>query len=302
MFFKPYQIPEEHQPCDDAPMQPGEVSLSWLGTAGFIVNYKNTTLLIDPFVSRPGILPVALGRLKPDKGEIQRYVPHGDFIVVGHSHYDHLLDVPTIARRDNATVIGSDSTAVALREVGITANRIVTAPPEGGTYQAGDFEVTLIASEHGKVFRNRALFPGAIKDLDLPAHSWNYKMGEVYGVLIKAGDVSIYHNGSAGLVDEAMAGASADVLLVGLAGLEKTPDCLKRLVGHLKPSIIVPTHYDAFFSPLDKGLRLLHVVDFPAFFAEVDNVAPEAQIVMPGFFEPVILSAEQPARLGRPAT
>jgi L-ascorbate metabolism protein UlaG (beta-lactamase superfamily) len=38
------------------------------------------------------------------------HVKRADFILVTHTHYDHVLDVPYIATKTGATVIGTEST------------------------------------------------------------------------------------------------------------------------------------------------------------------------------------------------
>jgi hypothetical protein len=49
--------------------------ISWLGTAGFIIESRETTLLVDPFVTRPGLERIARPFV-PDDVAIARHV-HG---------------------------------------------------------------------------------------------------------------------------------------------------------------------------------------------------------------------------------
>ncbi|HSO37973.1 MAG TPA: hypothetical protein VLT33_35845, partial [Labilithrix sp.] len=48
--------------------------LTWLGTAGFVIESPETTLLVDPFVTRPGFRRIA-SRMVPDDLAIARHVP-----------------------------------------------------------------------------------------------------------------------------------------------------------------------------------------------------------------------------------
>ncbi|MBN4081046.1 MBL fold metallo-hydrolase [Caldithrix abyssi] len=75
--------------------------IRWLGTFGFEISDDETTLLIDPFISRQK--PMAL--LKPleiDTVSVQHYLLNPmdasklAAILVTHSHYDHIEDVPYI--------------------------------------------------------------------------------------------------------------------------------------------------------------------------------------------------------------
>ena len=112
-------------------------------------------------------------------------------------------------------------------------------------------------------------------------------MGGAYGIWLKAGGLTLYHNGSADLIDAELEGLRADVVIIGLAGRFATRQYIPRLTGLLGPKWIVPTHYDYFFSPLEDGLKLLPGINLNGFFGETASAAPRAQIVMPDFNEGV---------------
>lgn len=268
------------------------LSIRWLGTAGHVVESATTTLLIDPFLTRP-----SLGRLwrplVPDEAAIAARLPaRVDAIVCGHSHYDHLLDAPAIARRTGARLIGSRSTCNFARASGVPEAQLVEIAATGGVVAVGDLTIRLVPSLHGLVFLHRVPMPGEVTaPPPLPARAWDYKMGGAFGVLVEARGVRVYHNGSANLVDAALAGLRADVLLVGLAGRKATPDYLLRLCGALAPKLIVPTHHDAFFAPLDGGVHLLPGIDVDGFVAEARAQAPAAAVVTPDYDERLAVPA-----------
>ena len=117
-------------------------------------------------------------------------------------------------------------------------------------------------------------------------------MGGAFGILVELGGVRIYHNGSADLVDAELDGVRADVLLVGLAGRKSTRDYLARLCVALAPQLIVPTHHDAFFAPLDRGLHLLPGIDLDGFVSEARAHAPSATVVTPAYDETLAVPAD----------
>ncbi|MEW6776043.1 MAG: MBL fold metallo-hydrolase [Bdellovibrionota bacterium] len=268
------------------------LSLRWLGTAGYEISALGTTVLLDPFVSRPG-LPHLLSRspLIPCEAAGRRYFPKADFILVGHSHYDHLLDVPEIALRTGATVVGSASTCRVARARGVPEDKLREVPPAGGKMRLGSFEVQFIPSRHGKFFFGRVPLDGEITHCPhgehMPANG--YRVGNVFGIWLKAGNLTLYHNGSADLVDAELEGLKAQVHLVGLAGRFATPDYFERLARLLSPEWIFPTHYDAFFAPLEAGLKLLPAINLRDFFRQMERFAPRADVVMPAYEEPVAL-------------
>jgi L-ascorbate metabolism protein UlaG (beta-lactamase superfamily) len=268
------------------------VRLSWLGTAGFVVEAGSTTLLIDPFLSRPGLGRLAR-RLVPDDLAIARHVPRKvDAVLCGHSHFDHVADAPRIAKLTKAKLVGSPSTCAWGRAEGLDEDRLVTIPPSGALLRFGDVEVRFVPSRHGKILFGRVPLVGEVTRTPRgPGRLWHYKMGGAFGILIRAGGVSIYHNGSADLIDAELDGERADVLLCGLAGRGGTENYVARLVNALAPRLVVPTHHDAFFAPLERGLHLLPGIDVEGFVSEVYLRAPEASVITPDYEEAICVPA-----------
>jgi len=271
----------------------GAVRIRWLGTAGHVIETATTTLLIDPFLSRPS-LPALTGRIAPDEAAIRARLPaRVDAVLCGHSHFDHLLDAPFIARSTGAPLAGSATTCMFARASGVAESQLVVVPATGRTFTVGDITVRFVPSLHGRIVFGRVPFPGEVgSPPPLPARAWHYRMGGAFGILLEAGGLRIYHNGSADLIDAELDGTRADVLLVGLAGRKGTRDYLRRLCDALAPQLIVPTHHDAFFGPLDGDLRLLPGIDLDGFVSDARGHAPSATIVTPAYDEPLAIPAD----------
>jgi L-ascorbate metabolism protein UlaG (beta-lactamase superfamily) len=289
-LFRRWDAPAALAPASGPEGAPSASALSirWLGTAAHRLSFAGRTLLLDPFVTRPGLASL-VRRLRSDAAALARWTPHADAIVVGHSHYDHLLDAPEIARRTGARIMGSASTALLARAAGVDPALIYQAEPGRRLAETvGPFDVRLVPSLHAKLLFGLAPpFPGEIARArpGRGLYFHQYRVGGAFGVLVRAGDVTVYHNGSADLIDAHLEGERADVLLVGLAGRRWTPRYLERLLGALRPRLVVPTHYDAFFWPLDDGLRLLPGIDLEGFVEEVRRHAPDARVVAPSPFQ-----------------
>ena len=110
--YKQYQQPSSAH---------GALRATFLGTSSILFEDGQTSLMSDGFFSRPP-LTEALGTApKPDrvKKALQRIgVTKLDAIFTGHSHYDHAMDAPLVAKMTNACLLGSEST----RQVGLGAN------------------------------------------------------------------------------------------------------------------------------------------------------------------------------------
>ncbi len=279
-------FPRFRPPAGDARIDP-RVEISWLGTAAHVVSTEKTTVLVDPYVSRHRLRRLATRTIEPDDAAIAKWIPKKvDAILCGHSHFDHLLDAPRIALKTGAKLVGSATTCAFARASGVSESQLVEIPASGGRTTIGDVEVRFVPSLHGRIALGRVPFPGEVRRAPrLPARVWHYKMGGAFGVVMNAAGVRVYHNGSADLVDAELEGERADVLLVGLAGRQATRDYLKRLVTALSPEVIVPTHHDAFFAPLDAGVHLLPGIDIDGFVSEARRLAPRARVAFSGYGE-----------------
>ena len=72
------------------------VVLKWLGIAGWEIQIGQTTILIDPFLTRG---EVNLGaEWKTDEAAVLKAINRADYIFAGHSHADHIADIPFIAK------------------------------------------------------------------------------------------------------------------------------------------------------------------------------------------------------------
>src|SRR5512139_3841262 len=81
------------------------VRLRYLGTAGFVVENDDRTVVIDPFVSRPSLVDTLVRPLVSNGPLVARLLPRADDVIVGHAHHDHVLDAPTLARQTGARLI-----------------------------------------------------------------------------------------------------------------------------------------------------------------------------------------------------
>ena len=94
---------------------PGGLELEWLGTAGYRMSFEQRTLYLDPYVSRVSLGHVLRGRRAvADRAMIERWLrPVGEVlgVLVGHTHFDHAIDVPVLCERHGCPAYGSRSLA-----------------------------------------------------------------------------------------------------------------------------------------------------------------------------------------------
>jgi L-ascorbate metabolism protein UlaG (beta-lactamase superfamily) len=128
----------------------------------------------------------------------------------------------------------------------------------GRTYELGPFAVRCVPSRHAKLILGRRVpFDGELTCDHVHGLSpAKYKCGQVWAFRIEVAGIALYHQGSANLVDDALPREPVDVFLAGVAGRSYTPHYWRRILPSLDPRVIVPSHYDDFFRPLSRGLRV----------------------------------------------
>jgi L-ascorbate metabolism protein UlaG (beta-lactamase superfamily) len=92
-------------------------TLDWFGCATFRLRTAGLTVFLDAYIDRA---PNAAGT-----GLTADDVEECDWIVVGHSHFDHLWGAERIVARTGATVIGSYETVRVLEHAGVPLDRMI---------------------------------------------------------------------------------------------------------------------------------------------------------------------------------
>jgi L-ascorbate metabolism protein UlaG (beta-lactamase superfamily) len=125
--------------------------IDWFGCATFRLTIGELVVFLDAYIDR---IDTAMGT-----GLTADDIDRCDFIVVGHSHFDHLWGAERIARRTSATVIGSFETVRVLESQGVPLAQMM--PVAGGerVRLAADVFVSVYPSLHSCVWSHTAM-PG----------------------------------------------------------------------------------------------------------------------------------------------
>jgi L-ascorbate metabolism protein UlaG (beta-lactamase superfamily) len=259
-------------------LAPG-LELEWLGVAGYRLSCEGQTIYIDPYLSRVPLSSVI--RRAPalaDPALHERFLRAPGRVLgvlVGHTHFDHAIDVPQIARRHECAAYGSSSLVNLMRLHGLGERAIEVQPDR--RYELGPFVVRFVPSLHSKLLLGWAVpFDGELTCEHLDALSPSaYRCGQVWGIHIEVAGMTFYHQGSANLIDEALDRQyrGVDVFLAGIAGRSFTRDYWARILPRLQPRTIVASHFDDFFRPLDAAMGFSTNVNLAAVPDEVASVS-----------------------------
>ncbi len=285
------------------------VTFTWLGVTTLLFDDGETQILIDGFFSRPSLFDIVLGRPVMNDAAMINYALD-EFrmrrlaaVIPVHSHFDHAMDVGAIANRTSASVLGTPSTVEIARGAGVPEDQI-TLIEERQTYTFGRFDVTLLPSRHAPIgWRGSVPMPGTIDaPLTLPQPVSAMREGGSLTIVIAHPQGTVIVQGSAGFVDGALQGVSADVVMLGTGGLESLGrDYAERYWNELITTTgarsVYPIHFDDFTKPLGEivpGPRFLGDFEVTAAWFESlrDQWDTDVGLFLPEFGVPIALFAQ----------
>jgi L-ascorbate metabolism protein UlaG (beta-lactamase superfamily) len=261
---------------------PAGLEVEWLGVSGYQMSFEGQTLFVDPYLSRVPFGDLVRRRpTLPDPAALDRFV-HASAkvagVLVGHTHFDHAVDAPAIARRFGCKAYGSDSLVALMGLHGLAEQTVEVEPYR--TYELGPFEVGFTPSVHSKLLLGLAVpYDGDLTCEHLDSLTPGaYRCGQVWGISIEVAGLRFYHQGSANLIDEAIREREVDFFLAGVAGRSFTEDYWERILPRLDPKVVVPTHYDNFFRPLGRPMEFVSNVQLSQLPAEIGAISRDARL------------------------
>jgi L-ascorbate metabolism protein UlaG (beta-lactamase superfamily) len=259
-----------------------EIVLRWLGVAGWEIRLGQTTILIDPFLTRK---EARHGQeWKTDEEAVLSAIKHADYIFAGHSHADHIADVPFIAKKFGAKVVGSKTTTNIALTAGVDKSQLITIAG-GEKLDFPGFSVQVIESEHGIVRRGGRTRRPKFEEITQP---WNgpitgeaFVEGGCYVYYFTFGGRTLLHQSSGGFVEEKLAGLRPDVALLYPMNRADTASLLR--VAPAKTVIV--HHFDAWRAPFAEGMPPSSVGRAQRFARDVKAIDKRIKMIVPDFLE-----------------
>ena len=279
-----------------APTQ--EVRVTYLGTNGYLLEAPGSTILIDPYFSRISLPKIAFNiSVKPHMPRINsamtRVPKRVDAILVTHGHFDHLLDVPEIARRTGAKIIASPTSCYLAQASGTPESKTSPVLP-GYSVRCGNATVHVLASVHDRIFGVMP-FPGTRRapPSKPPRRASDWVCGEPLAFLIETGGKRIYVDAGGTLAAMPPAVAKpVDLAILGVYLRESRNRVLPAL-RRLRPRYILPSHQDDFFRPLSEEFQFGTMTDFSDVLRSVEKYRSHsprpADLILLDYFVPWVL-------------
>ena len=124
-------------------------TLDWFGCATFRLTVGRVVIFLDAYLDR---VPAA-----PQVGMRPEDVERADWIVVGHSHFDHLYGAERIAKRTGARILGSHETVRVMEAQGIPVAQMVAVAGGERVRLSDEIVVDVFPSQHSCVWSHTAM-------------------------------------------------------------------------------------------------------------------------------------------------
>lgn len=204
---------------------PDALSATWLGHATILFDSpKGRRVLIDPWLNNPSC-PAEC----KDVGNI-------DLVLVTHGHFDHIEDVPAVAKNTGATVIGNFEVCQWLGRKGVEK---VSPMNHGGSQDQAGIRISMVPALHSSSYTEEGT-------------AWRIVyLGEAAGYVLRfenglsvycAGDTALF--GDMALIKDLYTPAVAFLPIGDLFTMG--PEAAARAAELLGVRQVVPIHYGTF--------------------------------------------------------
>ena len=266
--------------------QTQRVILKWLGTAGWEIQFAQTKILIDPFLTRK---QAAGGEeWKTDEEAVLKVIGGADYIFAGHSHADHIADIPFIAKRFGAKVIGSRTTINLALSAGVDKAQL-TAISGGEKLDFKDFSVQVIESQHAVLKRDgqkRQPKPAEITSpLSGPILGKHFVEGGSYLYYFTFGKLRLLDQSTGNFIEENLRGLEPDVAILAENSNYDWTEAIKIL----RPKTVIVHHYDDWRVPFSSGMTAAVRRRAQRLERDVKSVDRNIKVIIPEFLQTITL-------------
>ena len=288
---------------DLAPHQGASVEFTYLGVGGWIIRRGEDQVVAAPLFTNPGLLRTGLLPVRSDTVLVNRYMGRYDVrgasaILVGHGHYDHLMDVPQVARRHapGAVILANVTTKNLLASWSGIHDRVVVVNEGAGDRDTvgrwievgsrGRVRVMALRSHHAPHFEGYTLYHGhttrPVREEPRWASEW--LDGDTFAFLVDflARDRSVafrvYVQDAVaapprGFAPEVLiAQRPVDVAILVPATFDQVEWHPEAFVQNLKPRWVLLGHWEDFFRSPDEPTRAIFLTDQGHFIDRLRNV------------------------------
>jgi hypothetical protein len=300
-------------PCTVA-VCPDTLEVRFLGVGGFLLKHGSSVIITGPMFTNPSLPDVALNRRIVTDSALIRValdtlpeLRQTQAILVGHGHYDHLMDVAYIARTyaPAAEIIGNRSVKRMLQTfalpntiVAFDTSEVSTAERVGAYREVAGGRVRIypLLSEHTPNFVAGSLrltiAPGeAPEDLtEPPKRAWDWYAGSTLAYLIefrrpdRTVAFRVHYQDAAstpplGLPPRMPYKLRIDALILTAGNYRNAGrDYPTTLIKLLEPRYVIVGHWEDFFNPLVRFANAIPFQGYGALAKRIEKSIPAGSV------------------------
>jgi L-ascorbate metabolism protein UlaG (beta-lactamase superfamily) len=268
------------EPGTDVKPPQQKAVMKWLGNVGWEVQVGKVTILIDPFLTRKDRTMDA--EWKTDEEAVLKVIKRADYIFAGHSHHDHIGDVPFIAKRFGSKIIGSRTTTNIALTAGVNKSQVTTISG-GEKLDFKEFSVQVIESRHGWRQRKppRKENEEILQPWQGPIKGKDFVDGGSFLYYFSFGHQRVLHQSTANFIEDKLAGLQPDIALLatGHDGYN-----LERALKTLKPKVVIVQHFDEWRTPFSQGIPEANIKRAQRFARDIAALDNQIRVIIPEFF------------------
>ena len=240
-----------------------KVSATWLGVGTIILEDDHNTIIFDPAFTTPGIFSIlGITEFRSDTTLVKKILNNYqlkkvDGVFVTHTHYDHVIDAPEVARLTGATLYGDGNLKRIAKAYGVNVSPLTNI-------QIGNFKISAFERHHSRIFQWLDFLPGEVPE-DFSFSYYDYKVGKAWIYVVEHKDGNILIDDSPGEAT-GLPPINIQIVFQGIANRASEDEVLDGHVKTFHPRKFIPIHFDNFFRDFDmrKG-TLLPFVKLPEF-------------------------------------
>lgn len=270
----------------------GKVEVRTLGSGGAVIHWRGQSLLLGASYSNPGLLRAYFWRGRANEALIDdalKNVENVRAVFAGHSHYDHIGDLPAVAARFPDAKIYLNASGVNI----VNGEHLNVDPMQAGeTIPVGDaFRVTTIASGHAPQLCRSNRFPctyapGGVETVRTAPMSRQrlrtMRGGDTLAFAIELlgerGETRfrIYYNDAAASSPLGLTAGPFDLAILTMAQWPWARDYPRDLLRALQPGHVLVSHWEYFFRPTTESSKFVPLLHPEGFLRIVNDLVPES--------------------------
>jgi L-ascorbate metabolism protein UlaG (beta-lactamase superfamily) len=259
----------------------------WLGVAGILLKDDETTILIDPVITKPNLSHWLLNRPFSSnqdkvKAKLESWgVSKVDGLFISHCHFDHASDVGFISSHLKAPVYGGESLKKIVHSFD-PSSPFVLAQNESEV-QIGRFKIKMFSRPH----------PAIIKSIDwhflggkiekFSGNFYDYLEGEVWMFIIEHPEgISIFDQSSIFFEESKKYAGRVQNYFLGISNPKDKNTLVEENVKVLSPKRVIGIHHDFFLLESNSMEQwLLPTVDLAHLRSEIDKLDTKIELIIP---------------------